>query len=108
MRVLISRTATLMARLILGVKSTDPMSGFFAIRKSVFMEVRDDLSPRGFKIMLELLFLLKQRNSFRIAEYGITFGKRLHGKSKLSMRVIREYLTMLIRLRLSYRKRTGR
>lgn len=107
-RVLISRTATLMARLILGVKATDPMSGFFAIRKSAFMEVREDLSPRGFKIMLELLFLLKKRGSFRIAEYGITFGKRLHGKSKLSMRVIREYLSMLIRLRLSFRKKVSR
>ena len=107
-RVLISRTATLMARVILGVNASDPMSGFFAIRKSAFMDVREDLSPRGFKIMLELLFLLKQKNMFRIAEYGITFGKRLHGKSKLSMRVIREYLSMLIRLRMSHRKKAVR
>ena len=106
-RVLISRTATLMARVILGVQASDPMSGFFAIRKSAFLAVRDDLSPRGFKIMLELLFLLKKEHSFRITEYGITFGKRLHGKSKLSMRVIREYLAMLIRLRMSHRKKKG-
>ena len=94
-----------MARIILGVKASDPMSGFFAIRKSAFMAVREDLSPRGFKIMLELLFLLKRRGAYRIAEYGITFGKRLHGKSKLSVRVIREYLTMLVRLRFSQRKK---
>lgn len=106
-RVLISRTATLMARVILGVQASDPMSGFFAIRKSAFLAVRDHLSPRGFKIMLELLFLLKKEHSFRITEYGITFGKRLHGKSKLSMRVIREYLAMLIRLRMSHRKKKG-
>ena len=98
-RVLISRTATLMARVILGVKASDPMSGFFAIRKSAFMAVRPELSPRGFKIMLELLCLLTRRGGFRIGEYGITFGKRIHGKSKLSMRVIWEYLGMLLRLR---------
>lgn len=106
-RVLISRTATWMARLILGVKSTDPMSGFFAIRKEAFEEVKADLSPRGFKIMLELLFLLTLRKNYRVTEYGITFGKRIHGKSKLSMRVIREYLMMLIRLRMSRKKTAG-
>lgn len=98
-RVLISRTATLMARVILGVKASDPMSGFFAIRRTAFEAVREEMSPRGFKVMLELLFLLTRRGGYRIGEYGITFGKRIHGKSKLSMRVIWEYLGMLIRLR---------
>lgn len=101
-RVLISRTAAWMAHAVLGVKASDPMSGFFAIRKSAFAAVRPELSPRGFKIMLELLFLLSRRGGYRIGEYGITFGKRLHGKSKLSLRVIREYLGMLIRLRRQY------
>ena len=94
-RVLISRTATVMARVFLGVRATDPMSGFFAVRKSAFEAVKGQMSPRGFKVMLELLFLLNQRGGVRIAEYGITFGKRIHGKSKLSAKVIWDYLRML-------------
>lgn len=98
-RVLISRTATWMAHWMLGVTVRDPMSGFFAIRKLAFDDMKPRLSPRGFKIMLELLFLLSQKGGYRIAEYGITFGKRIHGESKLSARVIVEYLQMLSALR---------
>ncbi len=99
-RILMSRTAALMANVILGVKSKDPMSGFFAIRKSAFEAAQSQLHPRGFKIMLELLFLLTHAaEPYRIVEHGITFGRRLHGKSKLNARVIGQYLFMLLRLR---------
>ncbi len=100
-RVVISRTAAGMAHLLLGVTVQDPMSGFFAIRKSAFEAVRKELSPRGFKIMLELLFLVTRRGGFRVTEYGITFGKRIHGESKLSCKVMLDYLRMLWTLRRS-------
>ncbi|MFA7230391.1 MAG: polyprenol monophosphomannose synthase [Victivallaceae bacterium] len=101
-RVLISRTATLMAKIILDVNVKDPMSGFFAIRKSAFNKVRGDLNPQGFKIMLELLFLVTHSvEDFHITECGITFGKRIHGKSKLSFKVIFQFLKMLLKLRKS-------
>ncbi|MGE4564052.1 MAG: polyprenol monophosphomannose synthase [Victivallaceae bacterium] len=98
-RVVISRGATLMAHLLLGVTVRDPMSGFFAVRRTAFEKVKPDLSPRGFKIMLELLYLISRTGEFSVTEYGITFGKRLHGESKLSFKVIREYLAMLWKLR---------
>ena len=98
-RLFVSRTSALLAKMFLGTRLHDPMSGFFAVKRAVFEAARPHLSPAGFKIMLELLFLLTRRGGFRVGEYGITFGKRIHGKSKLSMRVIWEYLGMLIRLR---------
>lgn len=102
-RVVISRTATALARMLLGVKVLDPMSGFFAIRREVFEKVATKLSPRGFKIMLELLYLIRHEpgENYRVREYGITFGIRMHGRSKLSLRVIRQYLRMLYELRRS-------
>ena len=57
-RVLVSRTAAAMAHIILGVKVKDPMSGFFALRREAFERVAPRMSPKGFKIMLELLYLL--------------------------------------------------
>ncbi|MBQ4107301.1 MAG: polyprenol monophosphomannose synthase [Lentisphaeria bacterium] len=98
-RVIISRTAAWLARLVLGVRVNDPMSGFFAVRREAFMAIRPQLDPRGFKIMLEILYLLTQKGNYRITEYGITFGKRLHGQSKLSARVMLQYLKMLVALR---------
>ncbi len=102
-RVAISRFAAALARLLLGIRVADPMSGFFAIRREAFEAVAAEMNPRGFKIMLELLFRLKCRRAdpWRIAEYGITFGTRLHGRSKLSARVILQYLQMLFELRRS-------
>ena len=101
-RLFISKTAAVMARVILGVKVKDPMSGFFAIRKSAFDKVKDKMSPKGFKIMLELLFRLTHSGeNFRITESGITFCPRLHGSSKLSGKVIFQYLAMLLELRKS-------
>lgn len=100
-RILISRTATLMARVMLGVRVADPMSGFFAVRRELFEELRPQLSPRGFKIMLELLHLAVNRkgSAIRVVEHGIIFNRRRHGTSKLSARVITQYLQMLLELR---------
>ena len=100
-RALISRTATLMARVMLGVRVADPMSGFFAIRRELFEELRPALTPRGFKIMLELLYLAVNRkgSAVRVVEHGILFNRRKHGESKLTARVITQYLQMLLTLR---------
>lgn len=103
-RVIISRTAAMMSKIILGVQVKDPMSGFFAIRKEAFMAEQHRLSPKGFKIMLELLYLLSHsEHKYTVSECGITFGKRIHGKSKLSCKVIFQYLLMLLELRRSKR-----
>lgn len=101
-RVLVSRTAATMAHLILGVKVKDPMSGFFALRREAFERVAPQMSPKGFKVMLELLYLLTSSPiPCRVVEHGITFGLREHGKSKLSARVMFDYLRMLFELRRS-------
>ena len=91
-----SRTATLMAQIFLKVPLKDPMSGFFAIRRSEYQKVRPFLDPAGFKIMLEIAWLLNLSNSGKITEVPIIFAMRRRGESKLSGKVIREYLKMLL------------
>ncbi|MPN25605.1 hypothetical protein SDC9_173017 [bioreactor metagenome] len=91
-----------MARILLGIKVKDPKSGFFALRREAFERVAPRLSPKGFKIMLELLYLLTHSpEPCRVVEHGITFGLREHGQSKLSTRVMFDYLRMLRELRRS-------
>ena len=49
---MISKGATLFGKLLVP-ESTDPVSGFFVMKKSVVDNVR--LRPRGYKIGLEIL-----------------------------------------------------
>ena len=96
-RVMCSDGAAFAARLVLGITLKDPMSGFFAIRRSAYDCVKSCLLPEGFKIMLELAFLLSLTGRDRVLEHPITFAMRKQGESKLSGRVIVQYLAMLVR-----------
>ena len=107
-RVMCSDGAAFAARLVLGITLKDPMSGFFAIRRDSFDRVKNCLSPEGFKIMLELAFLLSLTGRDKVLEHPITFAMRKHGESKLSGRVIAQYLAMLwrcVRTRPALRKK---
>jgi putative flippase GtrA len=83
---------------------SDPMSGFFMVRREALD--LDALRPKGFKILLEVLV---RTPGLRKAEVPFTFGERHAGDSKASMREGLNYLTQLWRLRLSaFTMRVGR
>ncbi|KAI1798219.1 nucleotide-diphospho-sugar transferase [Ganoderma leucocontextum] len=73
--------------------ASDPMSGFFGIRKETFLKARN-LNSDGFKIALDLL--VKCNISGRaIAEVPFSFGVRSEGESKLTGKVMIRYLEQL-------------
>lgn len=84
-RKIISKGATLLARGLTKVK--DPMSGFFALKRSVVEGV--ELNPVGYKIGLEVL--VKGRYE-KVAEVPIHFANRKAGKSKLGGSEFLKYL----------------
>ncbi len=96
-RRLMSAAATAAVRLLLGVRVSDPMSGFFALRREVFDRVSSQLQPRGFKILLELLWRARIR---QVGEVGYTFRDRIAGESKLDSSVIIDFLVALVSMRL--------
>lgn len=87
-RKLISKGATLLARGLTRVK--DPMSGFFALKRSVTDGVR--LDPVGYKIGLEILVKGKYD---KVVEVPIHFANRKAGKSKLGGSEILRYIDHL-------------
>jgi dolichol-phosphate mannosyltransferase len=100
-RLAASRLAARAAFFMLRVNVSDPMSGFFAVRKNAFDDIANLLNPEGFKIMLEILFLLRKKCPDRkISERGIRFKKRRAGHSKLGIGVILSYFKMLWRLKM--------
>ncbi|MFA7681744.1 MAG: glycosyltransferase family 2 protein [Candidatus Peribacteraceae bacterium] len=92
-RQLVSRVATKMALMLCKVKVQDPMSGFFAIKRTLFEQVVEKLNPKGFKILLDLLVCVPRGT--KVTEHPFTFQERLHGESKLSFRVQVEFLEYL-------------
>ena len=87
-----SRVATLLALPLTPVK--DPMSGFFALRRSTFEGGRD-FNPIGYKIGLEVIVKCRCE---RVVEIPIHFEDRRYGKSKLTFRQQILYLQHLRRL----------
>jgi hypothetical protein len=84
---------------------SDPMSGFFLVRKSCL-----DLSclnPKGFKLLLELLIHNPQAS---VAEVSYTFGTRHSGISKAGFKEGLTYVNRLAKLRAQARRapRTSR
>jgi dolichol-phosphate mannosyltransferase len=88
-----SRGATFLARPFSG-KTTDPMSGFFALKRSTF-ERAQRLTPLGYKIGLELMCKARVQN---VVEIPIHFAERTRGESKLTLKQHFKYLEHLSRL----------
>ena len=93
-RRVISSTARAMAKPL--TVASDPMSGFFGLQKKYLTEASDkDINKQGFKIALELLAKLPLPENQSIGEIPFSFGVRTEGESKLSGKVMIQYLEQL-------------
>jgi dolichol-phosphate mannosyltransferase len=101
LRLLISRGSRALGKMLLpGVLGlvSDPMTGFFVVRRTAIQNVV--LAPCGYKILVELLV----RSHFKsIVEVGYVFRSRQHGESKASPMIFVDYVQHLLRLRASVR-----
>lgn len=93
----VSWVATVVARLLLRVPVSDPMSGFFVISRRVYNRAAPGINPRGFKVLLEFI---GRDHDLRVTEVGYEFANRVHGETKLNRSVIRSYLLAVAELRL--------
>ncbi|MFD6887680.1 glycosyltransferase [Streptomyces sp. NPDC059957] len=96
-RIAVSRGATwltkgLFPRALHGI--SDPMSGFFAMRRSAVTQ--EALKPLGYKILLELAVRCRPA---RVAEVPFVFQERFSGESKSTAREGLRFLTHLASLR---------
>jgi len=98
-RRIVSRAAHFLGLIILPAvisRVSDPMSGYFIIRRSAIQGV--ELRPLGYKILIEVL----GRGRCRwIGEVPYVFRERVEGESKVSRKIYLEYLQHLLRLRIS-------
>lgn len=93
-RARMSHLASRLSRLVTPTPLSDPLSGFFMLRREAFDRVVRKLSSQGFKVLLDIV--ASGRGDLTIAELPYTFRTRTHGDSKLDSAVAWEYLALLV------------
>jgi len=93
-RQFVSRFATLIEKSVLRTPLSDPMSGFFVLRRGLFEETVHHMTGKGFKILLDIV--LSTGRELRTKEFPYEFRARQHGESKLDVVVGLEYLYLLV------------
>lgn len=92
-RQIVSKVATAIEKTVLRTPLSDPMSGFFVIRRALFEETVRQMTGKGFKILLDIV--LTARRPLRLREFSYQFRTRQFGESKLDLVVGLEYLFLL-------------
>lgn len=88
-----SRLANWLGRRVLRAEVTDPMSGFFMLRREMVEAVAPTLATSGFKVLFDIL--ASQKSPPRYLELPYEFRARNAGDSKLDNGVVVQYLGLL-------------
>jgi dolichol-phosphate mannosyltransferase len=96
-----SKFATQLSGLVTGRALSDPMSGFFLMRRDVFDEIAPSLTNEGFKILLDIIVSATRARArhgkeLRIGEVPYTFRPRHAGESKMSSIVVVQFLGLIL------------
>jgi len=94
MRARLSETGIRVAQMVTGAKISDPMSGFFLLRRAAFEALAPRLTGQGFKILLDLI--LASPRKLNIVEVPYKFRPRAAGQSKLDALVLLQFAGLLI------------
>ncbi len=90
----LSRSGIRLAQVLTGSMLSDPMSGFFMLRRHLFEQLAPTLTGQGFKILLDLI--LAASGDLKIVEVPYRFRPRRSGESKLDPLVIAQFGGLLI------------
>ena len=93
-RARISTWSSKLAAWLLGIDLSDPMSGYFMVRRDVIERLAPKLSSQGFKILLDIV--ATTRGTVRVCEVPYIFRKRLHGESKLDSQTAFAFAALLL------------
>ena len=85
----------LIVNLLLGNKTSDPMSGFFMFKKSIFIKSQKKLFKKGYKILLDILYVQNQK--IKVIDVKIDFDSRSKGASKMSYKILFLLISMILK-----------
>lgn len=99
-RLRMSNRGIRLANAAFGLKLTDPLTGFFVIRRDVLVRALPDLSEQGFKILLDVITAAKPRP--RVQEVPFRFRAREHGESKLDNKVMYDFFLFFLEKKIGH------
>ena len=94
MRLSASRILIFIVNILLGNKTSDPMSGFFIFKKEIFIRNKYKLFNKGYKILMDLIYLDEKYQ--KIYDVKINFANRKKGESKMNMKILLSLIYMII------------
>jgi dolichol-phosphate mannosyltransferase len=89
-----SITLIIMINYLLGVKTADPMSGFFIFNKKIYSKNKRNLYANGYKILSDLIYSSKEK--LKIDDIPIIFKKRNMGKSKMNLSILLKLINFIL------------
>jgi len=89
-----SRWSNSLVQHLLGVNLTDPMSGYFMMRRAAFEALAPAISSQGFKILFDIV--ATAHGTLRVIELPFTFRERQHGASKLDSRIVLDFAALVV------------
>ena len=81
-----SKIIVIIINILLGKKTSDPLSGFFIFRKKIFNENEKKLFKKGFKILSDIIYSSKK--NLVLKDYQINFNYRNADKSKMRFKIL--------------------
>lgn len=88
-----SHLANWLGRRVLSVNLTDPVSGFFMLRRPMIDHVAERVTDGGFKVLFDII--ASQSAPPRCVELPYIFRQRQAGASKLDAQVVLQYASLL-------------
>lgn len=97
-RIVLSRGANFVAKMLLGLKAKDVTAGFRLYRREVLESIPlDNIFSSGYSFLVEMLFMC-QRRGWQIGEVPIIFEDRRKGQTKISRQEVLKAQYTLARL----------
>jgi len=93
-RFFLSLSLIALINLIFKKKTTDPMSGFFVVKKTVFIRSKKKLYGKGFKILFDIIY--SSNKNIKVNDYSIKFDSRKNNKSKMSLKILFHIFLLVI------------
>lgn len=98
-RVSLSNNGIRLANTVFGLKMSDPLTGFFVVKRSIVQKALPELSELGFKVLMDIVVSSRPRP--RIKEVPFKFRERQHGESKLDNRVLYDFFLFFLEKKVS-------
>lgn len=103
-RLILSIAANKYVRFITGLGVSDTTSGFMCYKREALSSIPlDNVESDGYSFLVEMKYRIHKKG-FKLKEIPIVFTERRKGRSKMSLRVFMESVTMVWKLRLGLYK----